>query len=127
MNYDEIQEVLKLNNWAVVGATNRTEKYGYKIFKKLITHGKTVFPINPRLEEIEGIKVYKELKEIHQKIDVVNFVVNPAIGINFVKECKELGIKYIWLQPGTISDELLKYASESDIITIDACVLVMLR
>ncbi len=125
MNYEEMQEVLSLKNWAVVGATAKTEKYGYKIFKRLLDKGKKVFPISPNYDEIEGIKAYKSINEVSEKIDVVNFVVNPAIGIQVVKDCQELGIKYIWLQPGTISQEILEYAKENGIVAIEACVLVL--
>ena len=42
---------------AVVGVSDREEKFGYKIFRDLIKHGFNVKGINPRNGEILGRKV----------------------------------------------------------------------
>ena len=115
-------DTLKMKNWAVVGATDKVEKYGYKIVKKLDEHNYNVYPINPSLDEIEGIKVYDNLSEIEDEIDVVDIVVNPQIGKHVMKEVNKLGIKYVWLQPGTRSDEIRDYAEENGIKTVESCI-----
>ncbi|MCF8000911.1 MAG: CoA-binding protein [Halanaerobiales bacterium] len=115
-------DTLNMKNWAVVGATDKEEKYGYKIVKKLNEHNYNVYPINPSLDEIDGIKVYDNLSEIEDDIDVVDIVVNPQIGKHVMKEVNKLGIKYVWLQPGTRSDEIREYAKENDIKTVESCI-----
>ncbi|TCK98484.1 hypothetical protein EDC19_0906 [Natranaerovirga hydrolytica] len=113
-------------NWAVIGASTNPDKYGYKIYKKLKKHEYNVYGINPKNDTLEGDKLYQSLSELPEKVDVVNFVVNPKIGIEAVKECAKLGIKYIWLQPGAESDELIQLAQAEGIEVIQACVLVAL-
>jgi predicted CoA-binding protein len=120
---DEIMRTYK--TWAVVGASVNEERYGYKIFKMLKDKGYNVYPICPNYEEIDGVKAYKSILDLPEKPEVVNFVVNPKIGIEVVKQCETLGIQYIWLQPGTVSDELLELAKESGIEAIQACALVV--
>ncbi len=115
-------DTLEMNNWAVVGATDKVEKYGYKIVKTLKENGYKVFPINPSLDEIDGIKVYDKLSNIEETIDVVDIVVNPQIGKHVMKEVNDLGIKYVWLQPGTRSDEIREYAAENDIKIVESCI-----
>jgi len=109
--------------WAVVGATQDQEKFGYKTYKLLKDKGYEVYPVSPKYDEIDGDKAYKTLLDLPVKPDVVNFVVNPKIGLKVVEECDQLGIKNIWLQPGTVSDELLSLANEKNINAIQACVL----
>ncbi|HHW68527.1 MAG: uncharacterized protein PWP07_2380 [Epulopiscium sp.] len=121
------EKLMEKKIWAVVGATTDQEKYGYKIYKALKEAGYTVYPISPKYDEIDGDKAYKSLKDLPQKPEVVDFVVNPKIGLGIVKECAELGIKNIWLQPGTVSEELLALAKEKGINAVEACVLVALR
>ena len=118
--------MLGLKKWAVVGASDKPEKFGYKICKKLLEHGYEVYPVNPRLDEIEGIRVYPSLTSIPVKIDVVDFVVNPSIGKSILKEVKQLGIENIWLQPGARSEEIKQIASDSNINMVKDCVLVSL-
>ncbi|MCF8002366.1 MAG: CoA-binding protein [Halanaerobiales bacterium] len=121
------KDTLKMKNWAVVGATNKKEKYGYKIVKILNENDYNVFPINPSLGDIDGIKVYKNLSEIKEDIDVVDMVVNPQIGKIVMKEINKLGIKNVWLQPGTRSDEIREYAKENDINIVESCIYATLK
>ncbi|HCX04760.1 MAG TPA: CoA-binding protein, partial [Clostridiales bacterium] len=69
---------------------------------------------------------YPSLRDLDEEVDVVNFVVNPSIGIEILKECIELGIKNIWLQPGTRSQEIKDLARENEINVVNSCVLVEL-
>ncbi len=113
------------SKWAVVGVNLDPEKYGNKIYKKLKEKNKIVYGISPKYAEIDGDKLYKDLGALPEKVDVVVFVVNPAIGKNVLGTMKNLGINKVWLQPGTIDDELLEIAKEYEIETIEACVLVV--
>lgn len=121
------EELLKMKTWAVVGATENQEKYGYKIYQKLKSRGYKVYPVNPNYSEIEGDKCYSNLSELPEVPDVIDMVVAPRHGIKVVEEAARLGIKNIWLQPGTVNDELLKLAEEKGINTVQACVLVALN
>lgn len=120
------ETMLKKKTWAVVGATDDTSKYGYKIYKKLKQNDYTVYPINPNCESIEEDKVYNNLSELPTKPDVVNFVVNPKIGIKVLKECIQLGITNIWLQPGTVDSNIKTNAGENNINVVEDCVLISL-
>jgi hypothetical protein len=121
------EELLKMKTWAVVGATENQEKYGYKIYQKLKSRGYKVYPVNPNYSEVEGDKCYSNLSELPEVPDVIDMVVAPRHGIKVVEEAARLGIKNIWLQPGTVNDALLKLAEEKGINTVQACVLVALN
>ncbi len=121
-------DLFKLKNWAVVGATQDTSKFGYKVFSKLKRHGFNVFPINPKQNEIEGVKCYKSLYDIEENIDVISLIVNPKIGMEIIEITKEKGIKNVWCQPGAESKELIEKAQSYGInIIYNECVLVELR
>lgn len=110
--------------WAVIGVTLDKEKYGYKIYKRLKQLQREVYGISPKYEELEGEKLYKQLDDLDKIPNVVVFVVNPKFGLDYVDKCAKLGIKNIWLQPGTASEEILSKAKEYNINAIQACVLV---
>lgn len=57
---------------AVVGVSENTEKYGFKIFKDLIENGYKVKGINPKDGKILGKKIYKNLKELEIVPDLTN-------------------------------------------------------
>ncbi len=110
---DTIKEFMEKKRFAVVGATDNPEKYGNTIFKNLKSRGYEVFPVNPKLDELEGTKVYHTLSDIPVKVDVVDFVVPPAVTEEILKECNRLGLKRIWLQPGSESEEAIKYCNDN--------------
>jgi len=103
-------EMLKKKVWAVVGVTNNKDRFGYKIFKKLIEHEYETYGVNPKYEEIEGEKIYPNLKSIPKSIEVVDVVVPPKATIELLDEIKELGIEYVWFQPGTYDKAVMEKA-----------------
>lgn len=117
---------LEYKNWAVVGASTKPSRYGYKIVKELEDSGYNVLPVSPKYPDIDGTKAYQSLLDIEGDIDVVNFVVNPHIGIRVLDECIAKGVKKILLQPGTVSSELVDKAKSSGIEVLEACILVLL-
>jgi uncharacterized protein len=85
--------------YAVVGASNNEEKYGYKVFKDLLEGGYKVIPINPNEKEILETQVYPTLSATKQKIDVVIFVTPPVVTEKVLEEVNTLAIKNVWMQP----------------------------
>jgi hypothetical protein len=76
--------------YAIIGASNNEEKYGYKVFKDLLKGGYKVIPINPNEKEILGNKVYSTLSVTKKKIDVVIFVTPPTVTEKVLEEVKSL-------------------------------------
>ncbi|MBN2074091.1 MAG: CoA-binding protein [Dehalococcoidales bacterium] len=111
---DTIKEFMDQKKFAVIGATDNTEKYGNRIFMNLKDRGYEVYPVNPKLEELDGIPVYHTLSDVPVKVDVVDFVVPPAVTEEILKECNKLGLKKIWLQPGSESETAIQYCQDND-------------
>lgn len=122
---DPIDIMKSYKNWAVIASNVSKEKYGYRIYKKLKEKEYNVFYVCATENEIDGDKVYHSLSELPEKPEVVNFVINPRKGIDYVNECAKLGIDKIWLQPGTISKEILDLAAQKNIKVIENCVLIV--
>lgn len=121
------EEMLGKKVWGVVGATPKKEKYGYKIWEKLLDHGYETYGINPNYDSIDNKKIYSNLKEVPKKVEVIDLVVPPKISINVLDEAKELDIEYIWFQPGTYNDEVIAKAKDLGLkILYDDCVLATL-
>lgn len=122
---DPKQTLENARNLAVIGVNADFDSFANKIVRKIRELDKTPFQVNPKFDELFGAPVYKSLDDITEPLDVVVFVVNPRIGINYLDTLVEKGIKTVWLQPGTISDELLAKAKDLGLETIEACVLVV--
>jgi hypothetical protein len=110
---------------AVLGVNKDTDSYANKIVRKIRALNKNAYPINPNYSKLFGEAVYDALEKCPVVPDLVVFVVNPTIGIDYLNSIAQLGIKYIWLQPGTISTDLLEEAKDRGLVPIEACVLVV--
>jgi predicted CoA-binding protein len=122
---DLIKEFMAQKRFAVVGATDNTEKYSNQIFKNLKSRGYEVYPVNPKLQELEGAKCYHSLADIPVKVDVVDFVVPPGVTEEILKECQRLGLNRIWLQPGSESEAAIAFCRENDLKVVhDTCVML---
>lgn len=121
---DLVREFLAQKRFAIVGASDSVKKYGYKIFRTLRNQGYEVYPVNPRLRQIEGTKCYPSLADIPLKVDVVDFVVPPRITEAILRECKQLGLNRIWLQPGSESETAIAFCHQNNMKVVhDVCVM----
>ncbi|HAX61263.1 MAG TPA: CoA-binding protein [Elusimicrobia bacterium] len=119
------KDFLVQKNIAVAGSFRSKEKVAYRIFLQLKEKGYNVFPVNPSISELEGVKVYGSVLEISQKVDAVDIVTPPAVTEKIVEECKKKGIKYVWMQPGAESENAIKFCERNNIKVIyNTCLMV---
>ena len=118
----------KENIFAVVGASRDPKKYGHQVYRDLRNAGYRVYCVNPNADEILGNKCYPSLKVLPVKPDVVDVVVPPRITDQLVKTCKKLGIRKVWMQPGSESETAIKFCEENRIDVVHGvCVMVERR
>lgn len=121
-----VKEAFNCKRWAVIGATQTTYKFGYKIFKMLKDMGYDVVPINPAYTEVLGVKSYKSIREANS-VQVVNMVVSPEKSFAMLDAIAEQGVEFIWFQPGTYDDKTIQRANDLGFKVIyNYCVLVEL-
>ena len=114
---------------ALIGASNNKNKYGNRIYLDLRSKGYHVIPINPKEELIEGDKAYRTIEEMETLPDIANFVVPPPIAMKIAQHIADLGIKHLWFQPGSESDELEDWLKNTEEIKylINSCIMVETR
>lgn len=119
----DIKELIKINNWVVIGDVGNESKYAYKILNKFKEKGYIVSGVHPK----GGNEIYKSLKEVPYKINAIDLCINSKLGLEYLKEANNLGIKNVLIQPGAESEEILNYCKENNINAIENCALVQLR
>ncbi len=72
---------------AVVGASRFEGKVGHTILKNLLSFGfkGKIYPVNPKADEILGLKTYSSLEEL-PKVDLAVFAVPPELTVKLVEE-----------------------------------------
>lgn len=110
---------------AVVGVSGDASKYGHKIFRDLLNSGYPVKGVNPKGGFVLGSNIYKSLSELEKRPDLVITVVPPSVTEQVVEECNALGVKTVWMQPGSESRAAIEKAGTYGIKTIAACFMVV--
>ena len=118
MSSQDINELLDLKTWAVVGLSNNSERAAYKVAKVLIEKGHTVIPIHPKAETVHGQKGYASLSEVKSLIDVVDIFVNSSLVGPIVDEAILIGAKGVWLQLDVIDDSAILRAKNAGLYTV---------
>ncbi|NPA03945.1 MAG: CoA-binding protein [Epsilonproteobacteria bacterium] len=114
-NLEEIKEIFKtVKTIAVVGLSPNPDKDSHRVAKYLQSVGYKIVPIYPKGEEILGEKVYKSLKEVPFKIDLVDVFRKPQALVPIVQEAIARGdVKVVWFQKGIVNNEAAKLAQEA--------------
>ena len=125
---DRIAAFINKRVWAIVGASHDPAKFGNKIVRDLHNAGYTVYQVNPKGGEIEGVKVYPSLADLPEEPDVVDIVVPPAVTEKVVRQVKALGLPRVWMQPGSESEDAVRFCEKNGIAVVhDACAMINKR
>ncbi len=112
--------------WAVVGATENPEKFGNRIYRRLKQRCYEVYAVNPMYDIVDGDPCYGSLSELPKVPEVIDMVVSPKRAIPVLEEAAKLGVRYIWFQPHTYDDEVLRITEQLGLEYVLDCVLVAL-
>ena len=106
---EAIDEILKnAKTIAVVGASPKPNRDSGKITEYLKSVGYKVFPINPLYDEVAGLKCYKSLSDVSEKIEIVNIFRKSEEVMPIVEEAIKIGAETIWMQFEVINQEAAK-------------------
>lgn len=124
----DIDAFLSGDAFAVVGASTNRAKYGNKVLRVYQQNNKTVYPINPRAEAIEGLTAYPDLASLPVVPHGISIITPPAITEQVVEQAVALGILHIWMQPGAESAAAVSYGRKNgvNVVAYGPCVLVVL-
>jgi predicted CoA-binding protein len=108
----EINTFLNKKSFALVGMSANPKKFSRMVYKELTAKGYEILPVNPKLDEIDGVTVYKSIADLPDSVDSALIMTPKKITPEITKEVSDRGIKNIWIQQGAHSSESEKVASE---------------
>ncbi len=107
---------------ASVGLSRDWYRPSFFAAKYLQEHGYRVIPVNPRYEEILGEKCYPSLRDIPEKVDVVQIFQRPERVTPFVEDAIKIGAKVVWMQLGIVNEEAATRARKAGLeVVMDRC------
>lgn len=113
-------------NVAIVGASDKPDRYSYRAVEQLLAAGHTVFPVHPRVKQVQNLTVYATLSDIPEPIHTVTLYVSAALSDKLEKELIALRPRRVIFNPGTENHPLMTTLLAHDIAAGEACTLVLL-
>lgn len=111
----------------VLGASKKPERYANKAIRLLKEHDFPVIPVNPREDQIEGLKVIHEIGDINQPVHTITLYIGPQRSEGLGRDIINLKPERVIFNPGTESETLKNQLEEAGIQCVEGCTLVMLH
>ncbi len=91
---------------AIVGASRNPSTPNYNLLANLVRlkFPGRLYPVNPNVQEIDGMKAYPSLKSIEGEIDMVVSSVPAAATLDVIKDCVEKRVKVVVIVSGGFSE-----------------------
>jgi predicted CoA-binding protein len=109
---------------AIIGASNNRGKYGNRAVRAYLAQGWTVYPVNPKEDQIEGLASYRTVADLPAPVDRASLYVPPTVGIQLLDAIHTRGTKELWVNPGSGSPELLAMAEKLGLLAVEGCSIV---
>jgi predicted CoA-binding protein len=116
--------MISMPSIAIIGASNDRDKYGNRAVRAYRAQGWTVYPVNPRESQVEGIASYPSIAEVPAPVDRASLYVPPSVGIGLLDAIHAHGAKELWVNPGSGSPALLARAEQLGLSVVEACSIV---
>ena len=122
---DSITDLLqRAKTIAVVGLSDSPLRVSHGVSAYMQTHGYRIIPVNPHIKESLGEKAYSTLRDVPEKIDIVNIFRRPEFVEQVVDQAIELKVPMIWMQETVIHERAAAKARQAGIfVVMDQCIL----
>lgn len=96
-----LRRILKENRvLAVVGLSASWHRPSYFAAKYMLEHGYRVIPVNPQYQEVLGQKCFASLRDIPEKVDLVDVFRKSADVMPIAEDAIAIGARVLWQQLG---------------------------
>ncbi len=122
---DTLREILtKANVIAVVGYSDDPSRTSYEVGHYLTDAGYTVYPINPKVAEIDGVKAYASLADVPEQIDIVDVFRRSEFLSGVVDDAIAVGAPVVWAQLGVSDPEAAEKGEAAGLrVIMDRCIM----
>ncbi len=120
-----VETFLSHKTLALVGVSRSGKKFGNAVLRELKSKGYEILLVHPEVTEIDGQACYAALSELPDRVGGLVLVVPPVQTEKLVREAHAAGIKNIWMQQGSASEDSVNFCQGKGITLISGeCILM---
>ena len=114
-------------NVAILGASNKPDRYSYQALQLLLAKGHRPYPVLPALTAIEGRRVYASLRAIPDPLDTVSLYISAHNQQAIAEDILHCGCRRVIFNPGTENPALATQLKARAVEVMEACTLLLLK
>lgn len=103
---NQLDYLFKPRSIAIIGASQKELSIGNVITKNLLHYGYTgaIYPINPKVDEIQGVKAYPTILDVPDQIDLAHVIVPAKAVPQVIEDCGKKGIRAVIINSAGFSE-----------------------
>ncbi len=110
---------------AILGASNKSDRYSHRLLSILKAKGYQIFPIHPAISEIDGIKAFPNIESLPTKPDILTLYVSEERSTQLAQSIIDSGVSEIIFNPGAENPPLMQKLLARGKNAYEACSIVM--
>jgi len=111
---------------AVVGASEKPERYSNRALRMLLSRGLAPVPISKSGKDILGLKGYASLTAFPGPIDTVTVYLSPEKQAPVIQDILAVMPRRVIFNPGAENPQAADTLARHGIMVVEACTLVLL-
>ena len=124
-----IDRFLAQEHIAVVGVSRNPKALANAVYRQLRAGGRTLYPVNPNADEVDGQRCYASVADVPDPLDGVLVMVKPDTAVEVVRDCIARGVPRVWLHrgagAGAVSPAAVQLCRDAGVEVVDgACPLM---
>ena len=114
-------------NVAIIGASNKPDRYSYQAVMLLAEKGHAPYPVHPSLDKVDVFSVSKTASDIPVQIHTVTVYLSAKNQGSLGDDILKSKARRVIFNPGTENPDEYAGLTSAGIEALEACTLVLLR
>lgn len=110
-----VKSFIEPKKFAFIGISRDPKKFSRMAWKELSEKGFEMYPLNPRMDELDGKPCYKSFSDLPAGITHALFMTPKQQTAATLQEAIARGINNVWIQQGAETDEAIALAKKHNI------------
>ncbi len=121
----QIDQFLASGPIAMAGVSRNPKKFGRMAFDDLSRKGLKIIPINPNIENIDGVTCYPDVNHLPKGVQSIIIITPKNQTLQVVQDAVAHGIRNIWIQQSSDTPESLAFLKGKEVNLITKqCILM---
>jgi predicted CoA-binding protein len=120
-----INDFLAPKRFALIGLSRDPKKFSRAVYKELMAKGFDIYPVNPNMDDVEGVKCYHNVSDLPSNVKHAVFMTPKPSTAGAVENAIQNGITYIWIQQGAETKDAIENARNNNVKMVSGTCIMM--